>query len=58
MTWILSGIGNVPTPTFWHWLCANSECALDCMELYRILHDIHALLACWLKIILPLVLSS
>ena len=27
----------MPTPTFWHWLCANSECALGCMGSCRIL---------------------
>ncbi len=42
MIGILSGIGDVPTPTFWRWLCANSECALRCMGLCRILHDMHA----------------
>ncbi len=41
MIWILSGVGDVPTPTFWHWLCANSKCALRCMGSCRILHNTH-----------------
>ncbi len=46
-----SGIGDVPTHIFWHWLCANSECecALGCMESCRILH-IYMLLTCRLQI--------
>jgi hypothetical protein len=41
MIWFLSGVGGVPTPTFWHWLGANSKCMLKYMGLCRILCNTH-----------------